>query len=269
MTSEEKLARLATAKQQQTEIFSPRVLSGNGLLSQRLSQRQVRGQMTRPHSACYRGTVTSVSLQDRRNFWEPFPTPHLRLHQFSFYNNVHIQTAQEKLFPWVFFTTPWFTLWSVWGGNAARSLINAVSQHSLQWLLLNTAGIAMLPPEPHFSISHSISWGQTSLIVALRCSKIRTPYPASSWVKRWSSLFRTSVPFLANTSNKILVAKLFYCQGAILLGLKLLLAFGWVLLNNKACVIKQSVNFTARVWVWIVEESSWKQAPKWPWVPSA
>lgn len=139
-------------------------------------------------------------------------------------------------------------LWGAWEGNGARSLIITVSQHSLPWLLLNTVGVAMPPAEPHFSISHSISWEGTSLIVTLCCSKIRTPYPASSSVK-WSrsSLFRISLPFSANTSKKILVAKLFYCQGVILLGLKLLLAFGWVLLNNKACVIKQSVNFTARV----------------------
>lgn len=46
--------------------------------------------------------------------------------------------------------------------------------------------------------------------------------------------------------TKILAAKLFGCQGVILLGLKLLPAFGWVLLNNKAYLIKQSVNFRAR-----------------------
>lgn len=139
-------------------------------------------------------------------------------------------------------------MWGVREGNSASSLIHTVSGHLLQWLLLTWEALQKPPAEPHFSVPHSTSWEGTSLIAALCGSTIRTPYPASSRVK-WSqrSLFWTPLPFSTSSSNKILVAKLFYCQGVILLGLILLLAFRRVLLDNKGCVIKQSVNFTARV----------------------
>lgn len=148
MTSEQKLVRLAMAKQQQTEIFSPLVLSGNGLLS----QRQVRGQRTHPTQPAIVGLSVLSHFRTEGISGSCFQSP------TSDYSNFHFRTTY--IFRWHrksdfcgYFSLHWVTLWGVWEGNGARSLIKATSRQSLKWLVLIMVGIAMLPPEHHFSIS--------------------------------------------------------------------------------------------------------------------
>lgn len=96
---------------------------------------------------------------------------------------------------------------------------------------------AVLPPEPHFP-QHPLGRG---LVVAAPKSGRPIPHLLSSRAGTdCSGLLLISKHLLAKAFT-------FYCQGAILLGLKLLPAFGWVLLGDAACLIKQAVDFTARV----------------------
>lgn len=96
---------------------------------------------------------------------------------------------------------------------------------------------AVLPPEPRFP--QHLGRG---LVVAAPNQGVPSLISCQAELGQPAQGFYFSI-----NSPSTILAKGFYCQGAILFGLKLLPSFGWVLLGDAACVIKQSVNFTARV----------------------
>lgn len=157
VTSELKSVRLATANQQQTEIFQPWVLSGNDLLSQRLSQRQVRGQ-----KSCLLVWDCHFCLTaGQKEFLGAISVPTPQITGQRTHSDGTGKVGPVGTFRYTVIHTVG------WEGNGARSLIT-VSWRSLQ--LLSREGIG--------------------LIVARCWSNFQTPYPASSCVN-WSqsSLF--------------------------------------------------------------------------------